>query len=82
MNFCSDPHSFFHTTFKPVFLSVHDGYIIDIIASGDQIDVNDATIFDREENWVELGVKEAVSVRTKNPSLDCNGDTRITPSHS
>ena len=28
--FCSDPNSFFHTTFKPVFLSVQDGYINDI----------------------------------------------------
>ena len=28
--FCSDPYSFFYTTFKPVFLSVQDGYIIEI----------------------------------------------------
>ena len=28
--FSSDPYSFFHTMFKPVFLSVQDAYIIDI----------------------------------------------------
>ena len=28
--FCSDQYSFFHTTCKPVFLSVQDGCIIDI----------------------------------------------------
>ena len=52
-----------------------------IIASGHQIDVNDVTILDREKNWFERGVKEAVWVRTKNPSLNCNGGTRITPSY-
>ena len=28
--FFSDPISFYHTTFKPAFLSVQDGYVIDI----------------------------------------------------
>ena len=53
-----------------------------IISHGNKIDVNDAIILDREENWFERGVKEAVWVRTKNPSLHCNGSTRITHSHS
>ena len=48
-----------------------------IIASGHQIDVNDVIILVKEENLFELGVKEAVWVR-KNPSLNCNGGTRIT----
>ena len=48
-----------------------------IIASGYQIDVNDVTILDREENWFECGVKEAVLVRTKSPSLNCKGGTII-----
>ena len=52
------------------------------IASGHQIDVNDVTILDREENWFERGVNEAVWDRTKNPFLDCNGATRMTLSHS
>ena len=36
------------------------------IASGHQVDVNDATILDRDKNWFERGVKEAEWVRTKN----------------
>ena len=34
-----------------------------IIASGHQIDINDITIFDREENWFEIGVIEAVCIK-------------------
>ena len=49
---------------------------------GHQIYVNDVAIMDREESWFERGVKEAVWVRMKNLSLCCNGDTRITLSHS
>ena len=49
-----------------------------IFESEHQIDVNDVTILDREENWYERGVKDVVWVRTKNPSLNCNGGTRIT----
>ena len=30
------------------------------IACGNQIDVNDVTILDREDNWFERGVKDAV----------------------
>ena len=47
------------------------------IASGHQIDVNDASIMDKDENWFKRGVKEA-----KNPSLNCNGRTINTLSHS
>ena len=50
-----------------------------IIASGHQIDVIDVTI---EDNCFERGVKEAVWVRTRNPSLNCNNGSRITISHS
>ena len=39
-------------------------------------------ILDWEKNWFERGVKECVMVRTKNPSLNYNGSTRITLSHS
>ena len=39
-------------------------------------------MLDREENWFERGVKEAVWVRTKNPSLDCNCCTGFTLSHT
>ena len=53
-----------------------------IISSGHQIDVNDVTILYREENWFEHGANEAVWVGTTNPSLDCNGGTRITLSLS
>ena len=52
-----------------------------ITASGHQINVNDVTILDRDKNWFEHGVKEAVSARTKNPSLNSHGGTRITLSH-
>ena len=53
-----------------------------MISSGNQIDINEVTILEREEYWLEHGVKEAVQVRTNNPSLNCNGGTRITLSHS
>ena len=53
-----------------------------IIASEYQIDVNDVAILEREENWFERGVKEAEWDTTTNPSLDCNGATEITYSHS
>ena len=46
-----------------------------------QIDVNDVTIVDRKKNWCERGARKAVLVRTKNPSLNCNG-TGIRFSHS
>ena len=36
-----------------------------ITESGHQIDVNDVTMLDREENWLERGVKEAAWARTK-----------------
>ena len=52
-----------------------------IIASGHQIDVNDVSILDKDENWFERVVKEATWVR-KNPSLNCNGGTKITLSHT
>ena len=42
-----------------------------IILSGQQMDVNDVTNLDREKNWLERSVKEAVWVRTKNPPLNC-----------
>ena len=51
-----------------------------IIASGHQIDANDVTILDRGKlvwNWCESCMGQ-----NKNPSLNCNGDTRITHSHS
>ena len=47
-----------------------------------QIDVSNVTIMNRENNWFERGVKEAVWVRTESRSLDSNGSTRITLSHS
>ena len=53
-----------------------------IIANGHQIDVNRVTILNREENCLERDVKEAAWVRAKNQSLNCNGGTIITPSHS
>ena len=33
-------------------------------------------------NWCERGAKEAVWVRAKNPSINCNGGSRITLSCS
>ena len=48
---------------------------------GHQIDVNDVNILDREEDYIERGVIEAVWIRTTNPSLDSNGGTRIMLSH-
>ena len=53
-----------------------------IILCRHQIVVSNAAIMDKEKNWFEHGVKEAVWVRNKNPSLNCNGSTRITLSHS
>ena len=46
------------------------------------VDINDVNILDREKNWFEHGVNEVAWVRTYNPSINCNGDTRITLSHS
>ena len=53
-----------------------------IIASGHHIDVYDVTILDREANRFDRGVKVAVMVKQKNPSLNYNGSTSITLSHS
>ena len=52
-----------------------------IISSGREIDVNDVTILDKEKNLFKRGVKEAVWVRIKNSSLNCNSGTRIKFSH-
>ena len=52
-----------------------------IIASRHQINVNVANL-DKEENWIERGVKEAAWIKTKHPPLNCYGGTRITLSHS
>ena len=60
----------------------NDSAVFKHIIASQQIDVNDVPIMDREENWFERCVKEAVWVRTKNTSLNCNGATRITLSHS
>ena len=49
-----------------------------ITSCGHQIDVNNVTILDKEENWFERGVW----VRTRSPSLYCNGGTRIKLSRS
>ena len=52
-----------------------------IMSSEHQVDVNVVAILDRVKNLLRCGVKEAVWVRIKNPSLDCSSGTRIMLSH-
>ena len=66
-----------------LFKAINDSAVFKhIILIGHQIDVNDLTIFDRENYWFLCGVKEAVWDRTKSASLYWNEGTRIMILHS
>ena len=45
--------------------------------SGHTVDIKDVTIMDREENWFERGVREAIWERVEKPTLNRNGGLRF-----
>ena len=51
-------------------------------ASGHKTDLEEVKIIDREIQWFERGVKEAIWARAENPSLNRSGGVRIKLSHA